>query len=498
VLAALTYSYDNVGNRSSCVEQNGDRVTWSYDTTYQLTREQRSGANAYDITYSYDATQNRLTKLQSAITATYSYDAANELLTEATSSQTITYSYDSQGHLDEKDEAGQLTTMTWNGAGQMTGLVLPSGALLTMTYDGSGFRRSLQDSSGTTKFLNDRVTGTPGLDPVLVELNASNNTVVVYTPGISLRRSSATKYYHADALGSVRLLSDAAQVISDSYLYEAFGKLVASSGSTTNPLRFGAQDSFFTDGQSGLTHTDAGAWDAGVAQFMNGPSARGAGKGGLDAGAAGALNAAKKGQSWDHFEHGAIGGGISIFDDISFPKEGGINIGIHRGEIPRTEGKIGWLDRVFQADFTHSAVLDAQGNVIKYIEPHFHFGIPAAEKDMFGRKWRQWPPLLHGENPDITIPIRHRPKWKTWPKGGFKLLGAAGTVLTIAEMGHAVSNNDWNEVGSIGAGVVGSLAGGTIGTLLCGPLCGIAGGFVGGLIGEAAYNGISNLFKCRR
>jgi hypothetical protein len=30
---------------------NGDRVTWSYDSLYRLTREQRSGANAYDMTY---------------------------------------------------------------------------------------------------------------------------------------------------------------------------------------------------------------------------------------------------------------------------------------------------------------------------------------------------------------------------------------------------------------------------------------------------------------
>ena len=65
VLAALTYSYDNVGNRNALHEQNGDRVTWSYDTTYQLTREQRSGANASDFTYAYDAVANRATKLQS-------------------------------------------------------------------------------------------------------------------------------------------------------------------------------------------------------------------------------------------------------------------------------------------------------------------------------------------------------------------------------------------------------------------------------------------------
>jgi hypothetical protein len=34
-------------------------VTWSYDNNYQLTRERRSGANAYDITYTYDPVGNR-------------------------------------------------------------------------------------------------------------------------------------------------------------------------------------------------------------------------------------------------------------------------------------------------------------------------------------------------------------------------------------------------------------------------------------------------------
>ena len=38
-------------------------MTWTYDTSYQLNREQRSRANANDITYTYDAVGNRLTKV---------------------------------------------------------------------------------------------------------------------------------------------------------------------------------------------------------------------------------------------------------------------------------------------------------------------------------------------------------------------------------------------------------------------------------------------------
>jgi hypothetical protein len=44
--AIFTYAYDDVGNGTAVAEANGDRVTWSCDNTYQLTREQLSGANA--------------------------------------------------------------------------------------------------------------------------------------------------------------------------------------------------------------------------------------------------------------------------------------------------------------------------------------------------------------------------------------------------------------------------------------------------------------------
>ena len=57
-----SFSYiDAVGNRKHVVESTGNRVTWTYDNTYQLKNEQRSGSNSYNITYTYDAVGNRLT-----------------------------------------------------------------------------------------------------------------------------------------------------------------------------------------------------------------------------------------------------------------------------------------------------------------------------------------------------------------------------------------------------------------------------------------------------
>jgi len=39
VISSFDYDYDKIGNRTSVVEADCDRVTYSYDKTYQLTEE---------------------------------------------------------------------------------------------------------------------------------------------------------------------------------------------------------------------------------------------------------------------------------------------------------------------------------------------------------------------------------------------------------------------------------------------------------------------------
>ncbi len=77
--------------------------------------------------------------------------------------------------------------------------------ITTFTYNGDGLRRQTVASAATTKFIWD------GQD-VLLETDVSNNTQVTYiqTPTgygdlVSQRRSTTTKYYHFDALGSTSI-----------------------------------------------------------------------------------------------------------------------------------------------------------------------------------------------------------------------------------------------------------------------------------------------------
>ena len=66
-LSSFAYTYNPVGNRTQVVEVDGSVVTWSYDPTYQLTNEQRSGANSYNITYAYDGVGNRTLMVNSGL-----------------------------------------------------------------------------------------------------------------------------------------------------------------------------------------------------------------------------------------------------------------------------------------------------------------------------------------------------------------------------------------------------------------------------------------------
>ncbi len=233
-LSSFAYSLDDVGNRIGVTEANGDIVTWSYDNAYQLTREQRNGANTYDITYTYDPVGNRLTKVEGGATTTYAYDAANQIQTEETPSQITTFTFDANGNTQVENAGGELTTYTWNIENMCTGIALPAGTLNTFAYDADLVRRQAEDSDGLVKFIND-------MQNVLAETDSGGTTQVAYTLDpqlygnlISQRRSGATSWHLFDALGSTERLTDSSEAAQVQYLHKAFGLTSVLSGSSPN------------------------------------------------------------------------------------------------------------------------------------------------------------------------------------------------------------------------------------------------------------------------
>ncbi|MGD9712405.1 MAG: RHS repeat domain-containing protein [Thermomicrobiales bacterium] len=238
-ISSFDYAYDNTGNRTAVLEADGSRVTWSYDTTYQLTGEHRTGTTPYRNTFTYDPAGNRTLKNESGARTTYTYDAANQLATSLDATGTTTFTFDANGNQQlVRQPTGARTTTSWDYENRTTLVKLPSGVRNTMAYDPDGLRVKLDESTGTKKFVWDDQN-------YLAETDASNVTQVLYTnePAqygnlISQRRASTTHWFHFDAIGSTRQLTTVVQAVSDTYLYDAWGILLAQSGATPGLFRW--------------------------------------------------------------------------------------------------------------------------------------------------------------------------------------------------------------------------------------------------------------------
>ncbi len=133
---------------------------------------------------------------------------------------------------------------------------LTGGNRVTFSYDPDGLRQRREDSSGSVDALWDG-------ENLLAEI-AGGGTQASYAAGldkfgplVSQRRSGTSRFYLADELGTVHGLLDSSQSLTDSYVFGAFGDLVASSGSTTNPHRFVGGLGYYEDPDLDLTYVRA-------------------------------------------------------------------------------------------------------------------------------------------------------------------------------------------------------------------------------------------------
>ena len=270
IISSFDYQYDNVGNRNTVVESNGDRVTWIHDNTYQLSNEKRSGASAYNTTFTYDAVGNRLVKEADGVLTTSMYDAANQFQTSQDTSGTTTYTFDADGNQQVVEEpSGTLTTNTWDFENRNIKVEIPSGTVNTFTFNPDAQRVQKQDSSGTSKFVWDK-------QRYLLETNASDATQVVYTNEplqygnlVSQRRDSTTSYYHSNGVGSTRELTSANQTITDTWLYDSFGDENARTGTTANPFRYVGLLGYYFDADTATYYVRARIYDPGIGRWLS-------------------------------------------------------------------------------------------------------------------------------------------------------------------------------------------------------------------------------------
>jgi len=256
-LDGASYAVDAVGNRTSKTDQlSGATSNFTYDAIYQLTQAVQ-GLNTTE-SYTYDAVGNRLSSLGAS---PYSYNSSNEL----TAKPGVAYTYDSNGNTLTKVDSTGTTTDAWDFENRLTSVTLPgSGGTVSFKYDPFGRRIQKSSASGTTDYLYDGAN-------VIEEVDSSGAVLARYTQGsgldepLAVLRSGTTTYYEADGLGSVTSLSNSTGALANTYTYDSFGNLSASTGTVTNPLRYTARE---FESETGLYYYRARYYDSGTGRFL--------------------------------------------------------------------------------------------------------------------------------------------------------------------------------------------------------------------------------------
>ena len=172
-----------------------------------------------------------------------------------------------------QEPSGERTTRVWDDQNRQTSVLSPGGAITTCTYRFDGLRASKEDSAGTTKHLWD-------FSNYLAETDEDNELQAVYTNEpeeygnlISQYRRGPTiwvpSYYHCDALGSTRALTDQSGAATDTYLQDAWGNQVAVSGSTANPFRWVGQVGYYFDDLLATFYIRARVYDPTTGRWLS-------------------------------------------------------------------------------------------------------------------------------------------------------------------------------------------------------------------------------------
>jgi RHS repeat-associated protein len=173
---------------------------------------------------------------------------------------------DANGNTLTKATASGTTQYAWDFENRLTSVTLPgSGGTVTFKYDPLGRRIQKSGPNGTTNFVYDEAN-------IIAEVDNAGNEVARYDRTESLDeplaevRSGTTAFYQQDGLGSVTSLSSLTGTLSNTYTYDTFGNLIASTGSLGNPFQYTARD---YDSETGLFYYRARYYDPALGRFIS-------------------------------------------------------------------------------------------------------------------------------------------------------------------------------------------------------------------------------------
>ena len=305
------YVYDPAGMVTKIMQGGGVSVEYGYDALNRLVQETKKQESKkqeakvkYDHQYSYDAVGNRVETIEhkggadgKQIKETYSYDAGNRLLSLTRNkekdglpvlAEAVHYSYDNNGNrmrkeetkFDDEEPEPEITYYSYDDENRLINLEYIGDSdendilNASFEYDGNGIRRKAVEGDTITRYDYD------GLN-VLFEKDAAGLTQRALHPRfrlpggigglISMKRfemedselEEKIHYYHYDALGSVRGLSNEQGKLSAEFDYDAFGN--GKNSKPWNTYRFSSKE--FED-HAGLYYFGARYYDPEIGRWL--------------------------------------------------------------------------------------------------------------------------------------------------------------------------------------------------------------------------------------
>ena len=198
----------------------------------------------------------------------YTYNEANQLETEKTAAGTTYYHHDGCGNTTAKQAAGGTTYLQYNTENLLTRIDFAAGGGHSYyTYDGDSKRVSQRTADGYTGFVYQG----PDMLALQLERNEAGTTQAHYTIGQgleSVRRSGVSHFYHYNHLGTTIALTASNQAVSDTYNHDAWGVLLASTGSTVNPHTYVGRERYYRMADADLYHLGFRDYAQALGRFM--------------------------------------------------------------------------------------------------------------------------------------------------------------------------------------------------------------------------------------
>ena len=169
------------------------------------------------------------------------------------------YVYDACGRLIAVESSAGVTSLSWDYEDRLVGITYPNQSTNSFGYNGFGARVSKSDSTGNYTFLRG---GTAVVSPVLDDGSAA------YTPGISERRGSDSKFYHSDLKNMVAQTASN-ETVSGTNEYDAFGNIIDYSGTWSGQFAYGGVFGYQSDDDSGLMLLGHRYYDASTGRFLS-------------------------------------------------------------------------------------------------------------------------------------------------------------------------------------------------------------------------------------